>query len=63
MAMDESKSDLLGSHLRFNLPGSYGDQTGCDRLDFTLEELEQHPDYGPRIATPAQLLREMGRRV
>jgi 4-alpha-glucanotransferase len=53
--------DLIGTTLRFNLPGSYGDQTWCDRLDFTLDELEQHAIYGPRITTAANLLRESGR--
>ncbi|TLD70056.1 4-alpha-glucanotransferase [Phragmitibacter flavus] len=55
--------DLLGTTLRFNLPGSYGDQTWCERLDFTLEELEHHPVYGPRIATASRLLRETGRHL
>ena len=53
--------DLLGIPLRFNLPGSYGDLTWCDRLDFSLSEFEKHPVYGPRIPRAAELARAAGR--
>ncbi|MES2996387.1 MAG: 4-alpha-glucanotransferase [Verrucomicrobiota bacterium] len=52
-------SDLLGNHQRFNLPGSYGLEAWCERLEFTFEELERHPIYGPRIARAAQLARSI----
>jgi 4-alpha-glucanotransferase len=42
-------SDLLGSSQRFNLPGSYGVHTWCERLELPFPELERHPVFGPRI--------------
>jgi 4-alpha-glucanotransferase len=54
-------SDLLGTMQRFNLPGSYGADTWCERLEFSLSECSRHPVYGPRIATVARLIRETGR--
>lgn len=54
-------SDLLGTPLRFNLPGSYGAETWSERLEFTLAEHERHPVYGKRIATAARLIQESGR--
>lgn len=54
-------SDLLGTHHRFNLPGSYGDHTWCERLDLPLTELEKHQSIGPRIITAAKLAQQTGR--
>jgi 4-alpha-glucanotransferase len=54
-------SDLLGVPLRFNLPGSYGIETWCDRLDFPLADYEQHAVFGPRIAAARKLIQQSGR--
>jgi 4-alpha-glucanotransferase len=54
-------SDLFGIPLRFNLPGSYGADTWCDRLEFSLEEYERHPVFGTRIRRASELLAETGR--
>jgi len=54
-------SDLLGVPQRFNLPGTYGAETWCERLDFPLGGYAAHPLFGPRIATAARLIRETGR--
>lgn len=54
-------TDLLGTPQRFNLPGSYGDQTWCERLEAPLQQLLQHPVYGPRIAACRQLIQQTGR--
>lgn len=53
--------DLLGTAQRFNLPGSYGSLTWCERLELPWAELERHPVYGPRIETASSLIRESGR--
>lgn len=54
-------SDLLGTPLRFNLPGSYGAETWSERLEFPLAEYAQHPQYGKRIATATALIEQTGR--
>lgn len=54
-------SDLLGTHHRFNLPGSYGDQTWCERLDLPLSDMERHQTLGKRIATASDLVKLCGR--
>ncbi len=54
-------TDLLGTAQRFNLPGSYGDQTWCERLELPWAELLRHPVYGDRIAAAVKWLRESGR--
>jgi 4-alpha-glucanotransferase len=54
-------SDLLGTTQRFNLPGSYGSETWCERLELPFAELERHPVYGPRIATAEKWVVETGR--
>jgi 4-alpha-glucanotransferase len=54
-------SDLLGIVQRFNLPGSYGADTWCERLEFPLSEYDKHPTYARRIATVARLIQESGR--
>ncbi len=55
-------SDLLGVPLRFNLPGSYGIETWCDRLDLPFPDYSNHANYHPRIATARRLIDESGRR-
>jgi len=54
-------SDLFGIPLRFNLPGSYGIETWCDRLDFPFADYARHTLYGPRLETARTLIRESGR--
>jgi 4-alpha-glucanotransferase len=54
-------SDLLGTSQRFNLPGSYGADTWCERLEFPLADYRRHPAYAKRIATAARLIAECGR--
>jgi 4-alpha-glucanotransferase len=54
-------SDLLGVPLRFNLPGSYGIETWCDRLGLPLSDYVNHAIFGPRVATATQLIGESGR--
>jgi len=44
-------SDVFGVPLRFNLPGSYGAGTWCERFDLPLKEAFHHSAYGPRLAT------------
>lgn len=53
--------DLLGTLQRFNLPGTYGDLTWCERLEHTLEEFERHSVYGPRISKATALVQEADR--
>lgn len=53
--------DLLGSSQRFNLPGSYGSLTWCERLEFPWSELERHAVYGPRIEAAVSHLQASGR--
>ncbi|MGC4075232.1 MAG: 4-alpha-glucanotransferase [Nibricoccus sp.] len=54
-------SDLLGIGQRFNLPGSYGADTWCERLEFPLGDYSKHPVFAKRIETVARLIRENGR--
>lgn len=54
-------SDLLGIPLRFNLPGSYGSMTWCERLDMPWSDYECHADYGARIQTAERWTFESGR--
>jgi 4-alpha-glucanotransferase len=54
-------SDLLGLRLRFNLPGSYGEGTWSDRMDLTLHEFRQHPEFGPRIENASKAITDTGR--
>ena len=54
-------SDLLGIGQRFNLPGSYGAETWCERLALPLSEYVRHPEFGRRVATVARLIAESGR--
>jgi 4-alpha-glucanotransferase len=54
-------SDLLGVPLRFNLPGSYGIETWCNRLEHPLQDYENHAVYSPRISAARHLIVESGR--
>lgn len=54
-------SDMLGVPLRFNLPGSYGIETWCHRLDFPFEDLAAHAVHGPRIAAVREMILGSGR--
>lgn len=54
-------SDLLGIPLRFNLPGSYGIETWCERLDHPFQHYVDHEAFGPRLAAVRQLIRESDR--
>lgn len=54
-------SDLLGTPQRFNLPGSYGADTWCERLEFPLGDYDAHPVYKKRIDTASHLITETGR--
>lgn len=54
-------SDLFGIPLRFNLPGSYGIETWCDRLDHPFADYAAHTIHGPRLETVRQLIRDSGR--
>lgn len=55
-------SDLLGTAQRFNLPGSYGADTWCERLEFPLADYLKQPAYAKRIETVRRLIVESGRR-
>lgn len=54
-------SDLLGLPQRFNLPGSFGRETWCERLALPLRDYRDRPDFGARIKTAAQLIVASGR--
>jgi 4-alpha-glucanotransferase len=54
-------SDLLGTGQRFNLPGSYGADTWCERLEFPLADYLRDPVFARRIETVARLIAETGR--
>ena len=54
-------SDLLGIPLRFNLPGSYGVETWCDRLELPLRDHAAHEVHGPRIRAARKLIEASGR--
>lgn len=53
--------DLIGSAQRFNLPGSYGSMTWCERLEMPWPEMERHPVYGPRIQRAVEWVIKSGR--
>ncbi len=53
--------DVIGTSQRFNLPGSYGSLTWCERLEMSWAELEKHPVYGPRIQEVERWIQETGR--
>jgi 4-alpha-glucanotransferase len=54
-------TDLIGTDQRFNLPGSYGSMTWCERLELTWKEYERHPVYGPRIEAAVSQIMASGR--
>ena len=54
-------SDLLGLPLRFNLPGSYGIETWCNRLDLPFPDYAQHAVFGPRLAAARKAIIASGR--
>lgn len=54
-------TDLIGTAQRFNLPGSYGSLTWCERLEMPWPDMEKHTLYGPRIITAEHWVRESGR--
>lgn len=54
-------SDLFGIPLRFNLPGSYGIETWCDRLEFPFSDYEGHAVYGARLAAARIHISSSGR--
>jgi 4-alpha-glucanotransferase len=54
-------SDLLGTPLRFNLPGTYGEGTWCERMELSLKECQSHSVYGPRLDRVKLLLAQAGR--
>ncbi len=54
-------SDLFGIPLRFNLPGSYGIETWCDRLPMTFPGLLADPHFGKRIRAVADMILTSGR--
>jgi 4-alpha-glucanotransferase len=54
-------SDLLGTPLRFNLPGTYGEGTWCERMELSLAECQTHAVYGRRIDRVKLLLAQSGR--
>ncbi len=56
-------SDLFGIPLRFNLPGSYGNDTWSDRLEFAFDEYEKHPVYNRRVQASQLLIQETGRNL
>lgn len=54
-------SDLLGVPLRFNLPGSYGLETWCERLDHPFSDYPGHAFFGPRLAVARKIILGSGR--
>ncbi|MEP2775351.1 MAG: 4-alpha-glucanotransferase [Luteolibacter sp.] len=56
-------SDLLGIPLRFNLPGSYGIETWCDRLPVSFPSLLTHPHFAKRIQEVSEMIEASGRGV
>ena len=54
-------SDLLGLPIRFNLPGSYGMETWCERLPMSFPELLENPGFAKRIGTTAGIIVASGR--
>lgn len=53
--------DLIGTDQRFNLPGSYGSMTWCERLEMTWPDFERHSLYSSRIAEAEKWIQESGR--
>jgi 4-alpha-glucanotransferase len=54
-------SDLYGIPVRYNLPGSYGLETWCSRLEFSFPDYERHPLYGSLADRVGALIRETDR--
>lgn len=54
-------SDLLGLPLRFNLPGSYGIETWCERLPMSFSDLLAHPSFAKHIEKVADMIAASGR--
>ena len=54
-------SDLFGLPLRFNLPGSYGIETWCDRLPMSFPKLAVSPHFRERIHIASDLISKTGR--
>ncbi|TDU73350.1 4-alpha-glucanotransferase [Prosthecobacter fusiformis] len=54
-------TDLIGTAQRFNLPGSYGSMTWCERLELPWDGLCSHPVYGARIKEAVQWVLQSGR--
>lgn len=54
-------SDLFGIPLRFNLPGSYGIETWCHRLEHTFPEYMKHAGYTERLETVRKIISESER--
>lgn len=54
-------SDVFGTQLRFNLPGSYGIETWCDRLDFPLSDYAHHAIFGPRLRRLKEIITQSHR--
>jgi len=54
-------SDLFGVPLRFNLPGSYGIETWCDRLDLPFPDYANHAVFSARLSAGRELIRASGR--
>ncbi|SKA82206.1 4-alpha-glucanotransferase [Prosthecobacter debontii] len=54
-------TDLIGTAQRFNLPGSYGSLTWCERMELPWQDMERHPLYGPRIQEAEKWLIHTGR--
>jgi 4-alpha-glucanotransferase len=54
-------SDLFGLPLRFNLPGSYGLETWCERLDHPFSDYSGHGVFGPRLAAVREMILSSGR--
>ncbi len=54
-------SDLLGLPTRFNLPGSYGIETWCERMPCPFPLLRDNSLFAKRIESVAHLIRGSGR--
>lgn len=55
-------SDLFGIPLRFNLPGSYGVETWCHRLDHTFPEYQKHAGHARRLSIVRDLIGKSDRK-
>ncbi|MFD2256125.1 4-alpha-glucanotransferase [Luteolibacter algae] len=49
-------SDLFGIPLRFNLPGSYGIETWCERLPLAFPDFKNHPVFGEQLRKIRKLI-------